>query len=252
VVLPSKWRLLQTPPDSGPWNMALDVALARCLELDQGVLRIYGWSHPTLSFGRNQPAKDRYGSIAVRQLDGHVVRRPTGGREVLHDRDLTYSVVLPSRALGGPRLTYRTLNATLVEAIRSLGVPARLVQSDSHSPHPDAGACFREPVRDEIEAEGRKLVGSSQARIGDVLLQHGSLPIEPASLGPEPLRSAGISLSELLSKSICFSAVAEAIETAMTGALGGLWWRGRIRVREQRVAASLLHHYESPTWTWRR
>ncbi len=251
-MLPSKWRLLQTPPDSGPWNMALDVALARCLKLDQGVLRIYGWSHPTLSFGRNQPARDRYGSLAKAQLDGHVVRRPTGGREVLHDRELTYSVVLPSRALGGPRLTYRTLNATLVEAIRSLGVPARLAQSHNRSPQPDAGACFREPVRDEIEAAGRKLVGSAQARIGDVLLQHGSLPIQPPSLGPESLRSAGISLSELLSKSICFSTVAEAIESAMTRALGGLWCRGRVRVREQRMAASLLHHYESPTWTWRR
>lgn len=232
--------------------MALDVALARCLEPDQGVLRIYGWSHPTLSFGRNQPAKDRYGSFAAAQLDGHVVRRPTGGREVLHDRELTYSVVLPSRALGGPRSTYRTLNATLVEAIQSLGVPARLARSDGPSPQLDAGACFREPMSDEIEAAGRKLVGSAQARIGDVLLQHGSLPIQPPSLGLESLRSAGTSLSELLSESVSFSAVAEAVESAMTRALGGLWRRGRVRVREWRVAASLLPHYESPTWTWRR
>ncbi len=232
--------------------MALDVALARCLGPNEGVLRIYQWSHPTLSLGRNQSARDRYGSLALGYLDGHVVRRPTGGREVLHDRELTYCVAVPSGAVSGPRSAYRTLNAALLEGIRSLGVHANLSRWNGSSPRPNDGACFGMPVAGEIEAAGRKLVGSAQARIGDVLLQHGSLLLEAPSVGLAGVSSAGISLSALVPRPLGFTEVEQAIEAAMTGALGGRWRRGRIRISERRVAESLLPHYESPTWTWRR
>ena len=248
---PSTWRLLLTPPDSGAWNMALDVALARCLRPDEGVLRLYGWRHPTLSLGRNQPAKQRYGSVAPTLLGRHIVRRPTGGSEVLHDRELTYSVVLPSRALGGPRATYRRLNSALLDAIRRLRIPARLATPHGPCPRPGAGACFGAAVNDEIEVSGRKLVGSAQARIGNALLQHGSIPLEPPSSGPGALRSVGVSLSELAGKPVDLAAVRRAVETAMRRALGGRWSNRELRANERRVAASLLRHYESPTWTWR-
>ncbi len=232
--------------------MAVDVALARCLEPAEGVLRIYSWSHPTLSLGRNQPAWKRYGEVVSGRLEGRVVRRPTGGREVLHDRELTYAVVARDRALGGPRATFEVINRALVVALQALGVPAELARSEGRVPALGAGACFNRPVENEIQARGQKIVGSAQARIGRTLLQHGSLPLLP---GPElvpGLRYGGGSVAELLGQQVRFTVVADSIETAMAEALPGEWRRGRLRPREQRVAASLLAHYESPAWTWRR
>ena len=248
----SRWRFLRTPANTGPWNMALDVALARSLRPGEGVFRIYRWSRPTLSFGRNQPARTRYGGRTVDDLEGQVVRRPTGGREVLHDRELTYSVAVPSRALGGPRATYRALNMALLQAVRSLGAPAHLAKSVGPPPRPGDGDCFLQPVADEIEVDGRKLVGSAQVRLGPVLLQHGSLLLEPPSVVSGSPHPAGVSLAELIQPRVSFAEVATAVEGAMRTGLGGQWRRSRLRGEEKRVAASLVPHYESPTWTWRR
>lgn len=174
--------------------MAVDEALARSRRGEEGVLRIYRWSRPTLSFGRNQAALGRYDPEAFGPLGADVVRRPTGGREVLHDRELTYCMVMPLAGPGSMRRSYRLVNEALLSAIRSLGVEGRMAGRRGRTPSPDAGACFREPAEDEIEVAGRKLVGSAQARVDDTLLQHGSLLIQPASIrlsalvaGPGPV-----------------------------------------------------------------
>lgn len=232
--------------------MAVDVALGRCLGPDEGVLRLYSWSHPTLSLGRNQSAVKRYRTFAAEELSGRVVRRPTGGREVLHDRELTYSVVLPSRALGGPRATYRTLNSALLEAILSLGIQARLAQPEGAAPKPNDGVCFGRPVTDEIEASGRKVVGSAQARIGGALLQHGSILLESPTGGLASLTAGGVSLAQLACEEVAFATAARAIEQAMRRSLPGRWRLDSLRTSERRVAVSLLPHYESDGWTWRR
>lgn len=252
MAAPSTWRLLRTPPGSGPWNMAVDVALGRCLGPDEGVLRLYSWSHPTLSLGRNQSAVQRYRTFAAAELSGRVVRRPTGGGEVLHDRELTYSVVLPSRALGGPRATYKTLHSALLEAILSLGIRAQLAQPEGASPKPDDGICFGRPVMDEIEASGRKVVGSAQARISGALLQHGSVLPESPTGKLATLAAGGTSLAQIACKTVSFRTIARAVEQAMRRSLPGRWRLDTLRTSERRVAASLLPHYESDGWTWRR
>src|SRR5215213_2662474 len=102
-----RWRLLDTPPAPGAWNMAVDEALAESVRRGGApVLRVYRWSPPCLSLGRNQPARGRYrlDALAARGID--VVRRPTGGRAVLHDRELTYAAALPEALFGGPRPAY--------------------------------------------------------------------------------------------------------------------------------------------------
>lgn len=232
--------------------MALDVALARCAPPEHGILRIYGWSAPTLSFGRNQPARGHYEDLAASELGGRVVRRPTGGREVLHDRELTYSVVAPKEGLGGPKSIYRTLNSVLLQALHSLGVEAKLARPAGRPPGPAAGLCFGAAARDEIEIHGRKLVGSAQARVGPMILQHGSLPLEPPTAASGIFGVVGISLSEVISGAVRFSVVANAIERAMKYRFPGYWRRDHVRDSERRVAAALLPHYESPEWTWRR
>src|SRR5690606_669373 len=108
--------------------------------------------------------------------------RPTGGREVLHDRELTYAVVVPLRAFGGLRALHRLVNGALVEALRSLGVAADLAPPDGRALRPDAGPCFGGPAEGEVTVGGRKLIGSAQVRVGGAVLQHGSLRLAPPSL----------------------------------------------------------------------
>jgi lipoyl(octanoyl) transferase len=244
--------------------MAVDEALARTGEEGEGVLRIYRWSRPTLSFGRNQPALDRYDPMAARSLGVEVVRRPTGGREVLHDRELTYSVIAPVEGPGELRAAYRILNQALVEALRSLGVPARMASPAGRTPDPGAGACFQAPAEGEVEVGGRKLVGSAQVRIGDRLLQHGSLLLGGPSVDLEALEAPGArslpvaggtgftTLEGVSGGPAAFERVAAAVEAGMAGVLGGRWSRDELRPGEREVAWELLPQYQSSRWTWRR
>src|SRR4028119_1470164 len=103
AALGRRWRLIDTPPAPGAWNMAVDEALAESVR--QGglpVLRLYRWSPRCLSLGRNQPARGRYDTAALAARGIDVVRRPTGGRAVLHDRELAYCAAVPQALLRGP------------------------------------------------------------------------------------------------------------------------------------------------------
>src|SRR5579872_3055464 len=105
------WRFLVTPPASGPENMALDEALmARARMHREWVLRVYGWSAPTISFGRNQAALGRYDRDRIRRRGFGVVRRPTGGRAILHHHEITYSVTAPIALAGSLRESYERIN----------------------------------------------------------------------------------------------------------------------------------------------
>jgi lipoyl(octanoyl) transferase len=292
-VAPLRWRILREPPAGGAWNMAVDEALARCRAPGEGTLRIYRWARPTLSFGRNQPARGRYDESVAPLIGAEVVRRPTGGREVLHDRELTYAIILPLRSLGGLREAYAEVNAGLVDALRSLGVPAEAAPRRGRPPGPEAGACFAVAAPGEVTVGGRKLVGSAQARVEGSLLQHGSLLLGPPSLSLEAFRapptsqSAGemsggamgegaqvsglegaVTLQEILGSEggrggdstrvgggaggVSFPVVAGAVESALAGRFGGEWRRDELREEERVVARSLLPHYQSTSWTWRR
>ena len=149
--------------------MAVDHALAEQLTPGSAVLRLYEWTEPTVSFGRNEVARDQY----ARTDQVAFVRRPTGGRAVLHREELTYSVVFP--AAKGLRQAYAEIHAALKAGLEALGVRGRLApQGDAVSPL-EPGTCFEHPVGGEILVDAGKLVGSAQARMGSAVLQHGSL-----------------------------------------------------------------------------
>jgi len=170
------WRVIVDPPATGDWNMAVDHALAEAVSPGEGVLRFYRWAPATVSFGRNEPAEGIYSPALIRDSGAGVVRRPTGGRAVFHDRELTYSVVVPLRALGGARATYVSVHEAIAEGLSTLGMPTVLASPpEGRSATPDAGPCFAQPAGGEVLVHGRKLVGSAQARMGANLLQHGSL-----------------------------------------------------------------------------
>jgi lipoate-protein ligase A len=177
----ARWRLLRQPPASGAWNMAVDDALLDGVRKGSSPpsLRLYDWQPPTLSLGLAQPLADV--DLGRLQANGWgLVRRPTGGRAILHIDELTYSVTGASdepRLTGGVLESYKRISAVLMRALQLLGL--RVQQEPSGLPgSADAGpVCFEVPSDYEITLGGKKLIGSAQARRKGGMLQHGSLPL---------------------------------------------------------------------------
>jgi lipoate-protein ligase A len=176
------WRLLITPPSPGSWNMAVDEAILESISQNHSLpcLRLYSWDPPCLSIGYAQPIAD-INRPRLTELGWDWVRRPTGGRAILHTDELTYAVIAPmteSRVSGSVLESYLRLSKPLLSALHSLNIPA-LAQpvSTSRKKQDPAAVCFEVPSNYEIIVEGKKLVGSAQARRKNVVLQHGTLPL---------------------------------------------------------------------------
>jgi lipoyl(octanoyl) transferase len=162
--------------------MAMDEAILESASHGESLptLRLYAWDPPCLSLGYAQPLTDvDLPHLHARGWD--LVRRPTGGRAVLHTDELTYSVIGPldePHLAGGVLDSYRRLAQALVAALRILGLPADI----EGETRPAAGrtanpVCFEVPSTYEITVSGKKLLGSAQSRRKDGVLQHGSLPL---------------------------------------------------------------------------
>jgi lipoate-protein ligase A len=238
--------------------MALDHALARCLGAGEGVLRLYGWERPTVSFGRNEPARATYSAALAERLGVDCVRRPTGGRAVLHDGELTYAVVVPVRAFGGVRRAYGLINEALAQALRSLGAEVALAEG-TVTLGVDAGPCFQAPAAGEVVGAGRKLVGSAQARVEGALLQHGSIILSgdqsllDALAGGTAAHEPPATLGELVGD-VSKDDVADAVVAGMRGVLGGDWTAAGGHDEWVRAEAARLEaeRYGRNEWTWRR
>jgi lipoate-protein ligase A len=254
------WRFLASPPLGGAENMALDEALLmRAAATGEAVFRVYSWSTPTLSLGRNQPARDDYDRDALARRGIDVVRRLTGGRAVLHHREVTYSVAAPI-ALGATlRDAYLRINEILVAALHALGAPAELAAPAAHAPHPSLAPCFEEPTEGELVLRGRKLVGSAQYREGDALLQHGSILVDDDQTGvstllrvPVPAPPPPATLREALgtapSAERMAAALLDAVRSREDREVEPLVVDGELE-RETRERA---RRYRDPAWTWRR
>lgn len=168
------WRLLQHGPIDGALNMAIDRAVQVCREEGSSppTLRLYRWTAPTVTLGRFQHEGDIDGAFCTAQGIG-IARRPTGGRGVLHDDEVTYSVVA-SVADGAPRgvsASYRWLAEPLLVAHSILGVEASVKRN---RPDATSAACYLVSTEADLTAGDRKLSGSAQVWHRDTLLQHGS------------------------------------------------------------------------------
>jgi lipoate-protein ligase A len=186
------WRFEHSGFRNGAFNMAYDERLARALRAsdDLSIVRIYAWRPAAISLGWHQsPDEVNLQKCAEAGID--VVRRPTGGRAILHSDEVTYSVVM-SAGGDGVLSTYQKISEALIRGLRSFGIDAMLEKSQPHFPtlykSPSSAACFASAARYEIHVAGRKLVGSAQRRfVGvdgqEVVLQHGSI-----LLGPDHMR----------------------------------------------------------------
>ncbi|MBU0437719.1 octanoyltransferase [Staphylococcus succinus] len=179
------WNFINTGSNDPYYNMAMDEALLNFVsrgEIDP-VIRFYTWNPATLSVGYFQRLTKEIDIEKVKEKGYGMVRRQTGGRGVLHDKELTYSVIVPESHPDMPSTVteaYRVISEGLLEGFKLLGfdtyfaIPRSKEERDKLK-QPRSAVCFDAPSWYELVVEGRKIAGSAQVRQKGVILQHGSL-----------------------------------------------------------------------------
>lgn len=267
------WRLICDKPASGAWNMAVDEAILESVSAGGAppTLRLYGWEPACLSLGYGQ----RYREVDETGLQANgwdVVRRPTGGKAILHVDELTYSVAAPvDHALmgGGVLRSYRRIAAALQHGLEALAVRAVARERYNDRTGDPGPVCFEVPSDWEITWDGRKLVGSAQVRRKGGVLQHGTIPLEgdlaritealtfdtPAGREDAAVRvlAKAATVETALGRRVDWEEAAAAVRTGFIEALGiGLELRNL--TRSEIAAAEVLSatKYGHPDWTRRR
>lgn len=253
-------RLICSPPRDAVTNMALDDAmLATAAEQGATLVRLYSWDRPSVSFGRNQRCAGVYGPERCEALAVPAVRRLTGGRALLHGREVTYAVAAPTGVAPTLRGGYEAINTLLLDALHALGVPATRAAPNGRTPSPGLAPCFEAPSTGELVVGTAKLVGSAQHRDAAAFVQHGSILLDDdqglldqLALVPLPPVPPPATLRGTLGDAIDIATVTDAIIAALRRAVGG-------DIVVQTDDAIPLHHvaaaasrYRDPRWTWRR
>jgi lipoyl(octanoyl) transferase len=242
--------------------MARDMALkSRAAKMSETVFSIYSWARPTLSFGRNQTAAGMYDLGRIHRAGIDVVRRPTGGRAILHDREVTYSVTSPLEDSLSLRDTYDRINEILLLGLSRLGVGVEVAARVERASPPGVKPCFALPSEGELAAAGRKLVGSAQWRDEGALLQHGSILVDDDQSSLPSFMAAAAkgelqidrpaTLTSLLGRSPNPSEVAK----AMFDAVRQLEDEDPTELAEEEIRADalkLVPRFLDEEWTWRR
>ncbi|NUQ39058.1 MAG: lipoate--protein ligase family protein [Caldilineales bacterium] len=266
------WRLLITEPAAGAWNMAVDEAVATLAARGESppTLRFYRWQPGAVSLGRHQPHQD----VDPERLQAHgydLVRRPTGGRAILHIDELTYSVAGPQqepRLAGAVLDAYHRISQGLALGLRRLGVDA----VEAALPGPRSGSqpgpvCFETPSAYELCVAGRKIIGSAQSRRAGYVLQHGSLPLEgditrlvdvlalPQEARAQQqaqLAARASTLAALMGRRVTFWEAAAALIDGLTTALEIDLQEGELSPAELALAQTLhTAQYTSTAWLHR-
>ena len=242
--------------------MAVDDYLFRSLgEEPATFLRFYRWSIPTISLGRSQKAEKVVDIDFCRRNGIDIVRRITGGKLVLHHKEVTYAVCSSDTDIFSRKLmdSYRLISEALNLGLQRMGIESHLAEETPSQYARGNLPCFAQPARDEIEMNGKKIIGSAQKRTGGKFLQHGSIPLENEE---ELLRSASLfsqkdsvvkmtSLSEALGKTVDF-------DWAVDHLVSGLTDFFKIRLKPKVFADPELdeirkireERYNNPAWTF--
>jgi lipoate-protein ligase A len=268
---PATWRLIVDGEADGATNMAVDEAILTGVidGTSLPTLRFYAWSPPCLSLGRSQ-ALAEVDLVACRASGVDVVRRPTGGRAILHTDELTYSVSLlqtDPRAKGGIVECYRRLSEGLLAGLHRLGVEARQAAGHEHGDGEPTAVCFETPSHYEVTVAGRKLVGSAQSRARGGVLQHGTVPLS-GDLGRvvdylafsdaerqvqrRRLYRRAVTVEGATGMVHPFDKVAEALSKGFAEALNLTLVPGELSPHERALSAEIRERvYAAPDWTAR-
>lgn len=241
-------RLLIDEPADGAWNMAVDeVLLARAAREGEWTLRFYGWREATLSLGYFQPAADRDLHQASRHCP--LVRRPSGGGAIVHDREITYSLAARiGRSPEASRRLYRQVHTAIIEVLAPWGVQACLCDGPTRPAGREPFLCFQRRAEGDVLLGDAKIVGSAQRRRDDALLQHGCLLLAASPAAPElpgvasltALHRADEAWLSLLSQSIARSLSLSLLPDHLNDA------------ERERVARLQAEKYGQPRWNDRK
>ncbi|MCE5191474.1 MAG: lipoate--protein ligase family protein [Actinomycetia bacterium] len=251
------WRFIQDGPVDGAWNMAVDRAVVAARSADQvpPTLRVYRWRVPTVTLGRFQ-SEDDVDLAYCRRRGFDVVRRPTGGRGVLHDDEVTYSVAasLDDGMPRGVSASYRVLCGALAAAYQLLGVPADL--TGRARGEEGAGACYLHATHADLCLGAAKLSGSAQLWDHGAVLQHGSFVrtrdadaearvFRLGEGGGRRLRAQTATLEAAPGGAPEAEAIVSAIVRAFEESLGMTLVPGRLTPAETDTAASLVDGFRT-------
>jgi lipoate-protein ligase A len=250
---------LRSPARDAGANMAFDEAMmATATDRDATVVRVYSWAEPSVSFGRNQRCEGIYSAERCAALGVPAVRRPTGGRALLHAREVTYAVAAPIAFAPTLRGGYEAINDVLLAALQGMGVNVGRATPGERTPSPELAPCFESPSAGELVVGVQKLVGSAQHRGADAFLQHGSILLDDdqgllreLALVPLPPVPAPATLHGMLG-AVEEDAVVDAIAAALRGVVTGtLVESSDSEIASHHVAAA-ASRYRDSRWTWRR
>jgi lipoate-protein ligase A len=268
---PTEWRLLNTGARDGAANMAIDEAILESVVAGRArpTLRFYAWDPPCVSIGFGQPIHD-VDRAACLAGGWDTVRRPSGGKAILHADELTYSVCAPPdepRVAGGIVESYGRLVAGLLAGLRGLGLePAEAKPEYAPEQEAEGPVCFDGPARYEITVAGRKLVGSAQARPKGGVLQHGTMPLTgditriidglvwngPAARqsARERLSQRALTLETALGRAVSFAEAVEAMTSGFRTALDLTLVPGDLSTEEWDATARIRREkYTNESWT---
>lgn len=272
----SSWRFLDTGFLPGYENMAIDEAVFKSCQEKKSppTIRVYGWTPPAVSLGYFQKAESTVDLEACKRRGVDVVRRLSGGRAVLHHRELTYSIICREGTppLGSSVLeTYKTISECLIITLKGLGLHVQWVASrDKHAAADEkdkTASCFSSPSWYEITVEGKKICGSAQKRGDGVLLQHGSLLIDydPELLaevlisgkGEEAflaeIRSATTSINQHLPRKVDYNGLKELVLKNFENQLKISLTPGELSANESQLKDHLLREkYSTEEWNLHR
>lgn len=265
------WRLLDSGPADGYWNMAIDEAM-----LEAGVagllvptLRFYAWVPPAVSLGYFQPLDEGISLQEIQARGFGLVRRPSGGRAILHKDELTYSVTVPdSMVENGQSVmgSYRSISRGIEAGLALLGVGARLAERKDEPRMKAEGlptVCFAKAAKCDMTVAGRKIVGSAQTRRRGIIMQHGSVPIhiDPAEhLAVMPgggtdeasqaqLVEAACGVADALGRPVSYEELAAALAQGFADKLGVELQPGRLTEWERAKAEDLRENkYSTRQW----
>jgi lipoate-protein ligase A len=254
------WRLIQHDLCQGDFNMGVDRALLNSCENGHSppTLRLYGWKTPTLSIGHNQKIDQEINLSRCEELGIPVIRRPTGGKAILHGNEITYAIAVPTRHpnfLSGIGDSLKTIGRALICGLEELNVSGSILnEGDISSPseNKNSPACFASLNKFEILNGGRKLVGSAQKRTRKAFIQHGSVLIDfdaelfvsllnidekyTAKEQVDQLNHSVATLNQIKRDKVGFDQAAKALQAGFQKALHGDWLRGELSSEEKKLS----------------
>ncbi|MFJ8262111.1 biotin/lipoate A/B protein ligase family protein [Rummeliibacillus sp. NPDC094406] len=275
----TKWYFINSGPCSPAYNMALDEALLHWHSegLIPPVIRFYEWNPATLSVGYFQRVQKDIDFDQLKKLNLGFVRRPTGGRAVLHEHELTYSVIVSEKYPNMPKTVteaYRVISEGLLLGFRNLGLDAYFSVPDSEEKRdilkkPKSAVCFDAPSWYELVVEGKKVAGSAQTRQEGVILQHGSILIDlddeklisvfkfPSEASKDRMRKhlpqKAIAINQLAKRKVDVEACAEAFHKGFEDALDIELVPYELTQEQQDFVENLAKtRYETDEWNFRK